>query len=155
MKAARAGLDDLQIVPLGDGYNRRHPPARHLRRRGVLPRRRQAQHLRPMPPAGRLQRFGADALVVHLQSDHLGARCTGGIAKTGIGQLLGQHHRPVAAQAAIEDQADGVLPAMGQHDVSRAKGPQHAVGQPVAHSLAQRLFLRLARIIKPLRRVLH
>ena len=148
-------LDDLQIVPVRDGYNLLHPSLRHLRRGGVLPVRRQAQNLRAVAAAGRLQRVGAHPLGVQVHPHHFGPCRARGIAETWIRQVFGQHHRPVTAQTTVQDQANAVLPAMRQHDVLWPDRPQHPRSQPAAHLVTQGQFLQLAWIIKPFRRVLQ
>lgn len=71
------------------------------------------------------------------------------MTEAGIGQLLGQHHGPVAPEAAEHHEADAALPAMGEGDVVGHDRPQHPVAEPVPHRLAQGRLLALRGIIAP------
>ena len=117
-------FDDLQIVFTRHRDNIRPTLQAHACRRWILGFWCQTKHLRAILAADCLQHIGADAFVVQLNPNHIGAHSTGCIAKARIGQIFGQNHRTVAAQTAVENQADATLSAMGQHDVVRRHWPQ-------------------------------
>ena len=130
-------LDDLQIMLARDLRNRLTALVRHPRRGRVLRIGRHADHLPAIAPTGGIERLGDHPLLVELHRHHLGPAQPRGMAKARIGQLLAQHHRPVAAQTALQHDRDAVLPAMSQHQIIGADLPmQRAMGKPVQRCLA-------------------
>ena len=122
----------------------RHPPGRRVLRFGC-----QTQDLCAMAQASGLKRLGHDAMGVDLDGHNLGPRGAGGIAKAGIGQFFDQDHGPVTPQAAIEDQRNRVLAAMGQCHVSGSDRPQNPVAHPDGDLGTQGRFALLAGVVKP------
>ncbi len=148
-------LDDLKVIVPGDGRDFLPPLQRHADCGGVLRLGRQAQDLRAVAAAGRLQRLGHDAVGVGFHRYGFRARQPGGMAKSGIGQFFGQNHGAVPPQAAQQDQADRVLPTMRQRDVIGRYRAKHAVANPVADRGAQGGLGPLAGVVNPIRPALR
>jgi hypothetical protein len=142
-------LQHLQVIATDDFGNLLPPLDRHPPGRGVLRLGGQAEDLRAVAAAGGLQCSGDNAVFVDLDRNHLGAGGAGGIAKAGIGQFLDQDDGTVAAQAAVEDEANGILPAMGKCDILGTDGAKEAVAHPADDLGPQGGFALLAGIVEP------
>ncbi len=103
------------------------------------------------PAAERIQRGRPHPFGIHLDRDRFGPHQGGGVAHPGIGQFLDRDRGPFAGKTGLKHQPDRVLPAIDQHHILRASGPQHPVAQPVDDRRAQRGFGILAWIVEPMR----
>ena len=86
----------------------------------------------------RFQRFGDHAFAVHRHGDHVRTQEFRRAPKTGIGKLFDQHGGAPPLEQGLQDHQDRVLPAIGQHHVVGAKGPQWRRGQPSGGRRARR-----------------
>ncbi len=59
------------------------------------------------------------------------------MAEAGIGQILAHHMRAAALETALQREADGVLAALGQHDILGRDRAEIAFGEPVHQRGAQ------------------